>query len=224
MPTAWAEFVRAHTRLSSPPLVPEIRLNLADDVFALWEQAERETGRPDTPPPFWAFPWAGGQALARYLLDHPDVTTGRRVFDVGTGCGVVAIAAALAGASAVVATDTEPVAVVAAALNARANDVVIDVTCSDILGADGTAADEAEVVVGGDLCYERALAARVLDFCDRSRARGARVLLGDPGRTYFPRDRFTELASYDVPVTPALEDAETKRAAVWSPVAWPSAG
>ena len=209
-----AAFVHAKTRLTAPPLVPEVRLHLADEAYGLWEETEAELRRTELPPPFWAFAWAGGQALARYLLDHPGLAAGRAVLDVGSGCGIVAIAAAKAGAATVAASDVDRFAAAAVALNAEANGVVVAVTDQDVLGGDG---DGAALVLAGDMCYEKALASRVLPFLRRARARGARVLLGDPGRAYLPRARFEALATYDVPVTSDLEDAEVKRTTVWRP-------
>lgn len=215
VPVPPAAFVRAHTRLTAPPLLPEIRLHLANEVFGLWEQTESEL-LAEMPPPFWAFAWPGGQALARYVLDHPDLTAGNSVLDIGSGCGVVAIAAALAGATAVTANDVDPFAAAAIAVNAGTNAVAVSATDEDLLDGDGGGAS---LVLAGDVCYEQALAGRVLRFLARAHARGAQIILGDPGRAYLPRARFAALASYDVPVPPELEDAEVKRTTVWRP-AW----
>lgn len=214
VPMTPADFVRANTRLVAPPLVPEIQLHLADEAFGLWEKMESELRRTELPPPFWAFAWAGGQALARYLFDQPHLVAGRRVLDVGSGCGIVAIAAAKAGAATVTASDVDRFAAAAVAVNADANGVVVAVVEEDVLDGDGAGA---MLVLAGDVCYEKPMANRVLPFLARARARGARVLLGDPGRAYLPRARFEALATYDVSVTRELEDTEVKRTTVWRP-------
>jgi predicted nicotinamide N-methyase len=207
-----AAFVLANTCLMTPPLVPEITLHLAPEPIALWERTERDTGQAGLPPPFWAFPWAGGQVLARYLLDHPGCTAGRAVLDLAAGSGLVAIAAAKAGAAAVTPSETDPLACTAIELNSAANSVTLEATLGDLLG--GVAAGN-DLVLVGDGFYERRMAERLLPFLVRARASGAAVLVGDPGRAYLPRDRFEVVASYDVPVSPVLEDAEVKRSTVW---------
>jgi predicted nicotinamide N-methyase len=164
------------------------------------------------PPPFWAFAWAGGQALARYLLDQPNLVAGRRVLDLGSGSGLTAVAAARAGASMVLAADIDPLALVAVELNARANGVSVTVTADDLLAAPLPPFD---CILVGDLFYERPLAERVLARIEAASAGGADVLVGDPQRSYFPRDRFAEVARYRVPVTRDLEDSEIKNTAVW---------
>jgi predicted nicotinamide N-methyase len=192
--------------------VPEVRLHLADEAISLWERTEAELGCTGLPPPFWAFAWAGGQALARYVLDHPDLVEGRRVLDMASGCGVVAIAAAMAGASTVTASDVDELAVAAIGLNAQANGVAVCGSLEDLLDGD---AGGAEVVLAGDVFYQRAMAGRVLPFLGRARQGGARVLVGDPERAYLPRRWFKALARYQVPVTRALEDADVKATTVW---------
>jgi predicted nicotinamide N-methyase len=198
------EFVLAHTRLVSPPCLPELRLHLAGEPFAVW----REAGRL----PYWAFAWVGGRALARHVLDHPPLVAGRHVLDVASGSGLVALAAARAGAAHVVASDVDPLAVAAIALNAEANGLEVAGQLQDVLDR---GAAEAEVVLAGDVFYERALAERVLPFLERARAGGAAVLVGDSGRAYFPTARFEEIARYDLPAAGALEDADVKPAMVW---------
>lgn len=207
-----AAFVLANTRLMTPPLVPEITLYLAPEPIALWERTERDTGQAGLPPPFWAFPWAGGQVLARYLLDHPECPAGRAVLDLAAGSGLVAIAAAKAGAAAVTPSETDPLACTAIELNSAANSVALEATLGDVLS--GVAAGY-DLVLVGDGFYERRMAERLLPWLERARASGAAVLVGDPGRAYLPRDRFEAVASYDVPVSPVLEDAEVKRSTVW---------
>jgi predicted nicotinamide N-methyase len=199
------------TTLVPVPAVPELRLHQAAEATGLWDR----TGggyRSDQPPPFWAFAWPGGQALARYVLDNPDTVAGRRVLDLASGSGVVAIAAATAGAAHVLAADIDPAAVAAITRNARANGVSVAVTSDDVLGAD---ARGATVVLAGDAFYSRTMADRVLGFLRRARNGGARVLVGDPDRDFLPRRLFTALTSYDVPVRPALEDTGVKRTTIW---------
>jgi predicted nicotinamide N-methyase len=203
-------FVHANARLLAVPYVPEIRLYLAEDALSLWEETERELGSTDQPPPFWAFAWPGGQALARYILDHRDLVAGRTVLDLGAGSGLVAIAAAMAGASVVLASEPDPFAVAAIGLNARSNGVTISVT-ADVLDGSG---EDAEVVLAADVCYERRMAERVLGLLERARSRGASILLGDPGRAFLPRELLRELDAYDVPVLADLEDAPVKRVMV----------
>jgi predicted nicotinamide N-methyase len=208
-----AGFIRAHTRLAAPPLVPELALWLShDEPTSVWERLELANGRDDLPPPFWAYPWAGGIALARYLLDHRDEVAGRAVLDLGSGSGLVAIAAARAGAAAVTASDIDPMAVTAIGLNAAANDAAIIVATADLLA--GAEFGHPDLVLVGDAFYERRMAHRVLSFLDRARAAGARVLIGDPGRTYLPPD-LRALASYPVPAWAGLEDTEVKQTTVW---------
>ncbi|WP_349370802.1 methyltransferase [Salinarimonas sp.] len=206
-----AAFVRANTRLLPVPHAPELALHVADEATALWEKTEEELGRIGLPPPFWAFAWAGGQALARYVLDHPETVAGRRVLDFAAGSGLVAIAAAKAGAARVEAADIDPFARAAMPLNAAANGVTILPRGEDLIDAD----EGWEVVLAGDICYERDLAERVIAWLETLAARGATVLIGDPGRAYLPKERLTEVAIYQVPVTRALEDAEIKRSCVW---------
>jgi predicted nicotinamide N-methyase len=208
-----AAFVRSVTRLHQVPFVPEIRLQLADDIYALWEQTERELGRTELPPPFWAFAWPGGSALARFLIDHPAAVTGRSVLDIGSGSGLVAIAAAKAGASTVLATEPDPLARAAIALNAAANDVPAP-ACVDAGGEDALAA---EVVVAGDVWYEQGMAEALTTYLDQAAARGASILTGDIGRRYFPRRRFECLASYELPASVDLEGSAVLRASVWRP-------
>jgi predicted nicotinamide N-methyase len=205
-------FILANTRLLAPPLVPEIRLHLAEESLPIWRKTEEELGEMGLPPPYWAFAWAGGQALARYVLDQGGVFAGKRVLDIGAGSGIAAIAAAKSGAHNVAAADIDVLAVSAMGLNAAANGVTIAATTDDWLS--GTA-PSGDIVLVGDLFYERPLAERVIGFVRRCAAAGSLVLVGDPRRSYFPTDDFTPVAHYEVPVTRELEDAEIKRAAVW---------
>jgi predicted nicotinamide N-methyase len=207
-----ARFIRAETDIRPVPHVPEIRLHVAHEAIALWQKTEDELEELGLPPPFWAFAWAGGQGLARYLLDHPDEVAGKRVLDFASGSGLVAIAAAMAGARSVLAVDIDPFARVAAQLNADVNGVSLASEQRDLVGLDEGWA----VILAGDVCYEQGMASRVLDWLEGLEKRGARVLLGDPGRSYLPATRLRELASYDVPVVGALEDNAIKRTRVWT--------
>lgn len=207
-----ADFIQANTKLLAVPLVGEIRLHLAEESMPIWQKTEEELGRMNVPPPYWAFAWAGGQALARYLLDNPGLVEGRSVLDVGAGSGLTAIAAMKAGALKVLAADIDPYAAAAVVLNAQANNVRVGTATADLLDAPAEAFD---LILVGDLFYERELADRVLAFATEARDGGAVVLAGDPRRSYFPRDKFLQLAEYSVPVTRDLEDMEIKHTAVW---------
>ena len=208
-----AGFIRANTRLLPVPYAPEIRLHVADEATVLWQKTEEELDAIGLPPPFWAFAWAGGQALARYVLDNPALLDDATVVDFASGSGLVAIAAARAGARRVLASDLDPFAMAAIRLNAAANDVAgrVEPISDDILGT----VPQAGLVLAADVFYERDLAAAVTDWLFGLHARGVTVLIGDPGRTYLPRTRLTCLASYEVPVSRDLEDAEIKRSHVW---------
>lgn len=208
-----AAFVRAETRLRPVPLVPEIRLHVADEAVPIWQRTEEELGEMGLPPPFWAFAWAGGQALARYVLDHAEVARGRHVLDFASGSGLVGIAAAKAGAARVTCADLDPFACTAIALNGSANHVALSPESVDLIGRD----DGWDTVLAGDIFYEKDLAARVFAWLLGLSERGAQVLIGDPGRTYLPRERLEQLAEYQVPVTRELEDLEIKRTCVFQP-------
>ncbi len=208
-----AAFIAANTRLQAVPHAPEIQLWLADEVTPIWRLTEEELGEMGLPPPFWAFAWAGGQALARWILDHPHEVAGRRVIDFACGSGLVGIAAMKAGAADVLCADIDPFCAAAVALNAAANGVELAFTDRDLLDAPPPPAD---VVCAGDVCYEKPMTDRVLTWLAQARAQGARVLIGDPGRTYFPRDGLTFLAEYQVPTTRELEDLAVKRSSVWA--------
>ncbi len=207
-----AQFIEANTKLLPVPLVPEISLHLAEELLAIWQKTEEDLGRMNVPPPWWAFAWAGGQALARYVLDSPAVAAGRTVLDLGAGSGLGAIAAAKAGAASALAADTDPYALVAIALNGKVNGVVVETTGADLLASRPGRFD---AILVGDLFYERLLAERALAFIETARAQGAEVLVGDPRRSYFPKERFRRVAEYSVPVTRDLEDMEIKLTAVW---------
>lgn len=202
-----AEFIRAHTRIERPALVPELQLHVADDVVALWEAMEQTMG-PAEEPPFWAAAWPGGQALARFVLDHPQVVEGRSVLDLGAGTGLVAVAALRAGARSVLASDPDPYSGTAVAVNAETNGVGSVPVVGDILDEEPPAVD---VVLAGDVCYDRAMTERVLPFLGRAWLNGAVVLLGDPGRRYVPSEGLLAAAAYDVPDA----DGPVRRTTVW---------
>lgn len=210
------EIMRTGTRLRPVPLVPEIRLHQADDPVSLWQRMELASGRPGLDPPYWAFAWAGGQALARYLLDHPEAVRGRHAIDLASGSGLVAIAAARAGAAAVTAYDIDPLAAAAIGVNADANAVTVRAVCADVLDEDGAPEPGIDLVLVADAFYQRDLAGQVMRFIERGHARGTAVLAGDFGRPYLPRDRLTPLASYDVPGLRALEDSDIKSTTIWA--------
>jgi predicted nicotinamide N-methyase len=208
-------FVLAHTRLECPPLVPEIQLHLASDVMKLWEEtqthAEAEpAGLTALPPPYWAFAWPGGQALARYVLDRPETVAGKRVLDFGAGSGLVAIAAALAGANAQ-AAEIDPLAVAAIGLNADANAVAVGLVCEDVIGT----ASRWDAVLAGDVCYERPLAARLIPWLRALAANGVAVFMGDPGRAYFPDGDVAPIANYTVRTSLDLEDRERRETSAY---------
>jgi predicted nicotinamide N-methyase len=204
-------FILAETRLLPVPHAPEIMLHVADEATDLWQRTEEELGEIGLPPPFWAFAWAGGQALARYILDHPETVRERRVLDFASGSGLVAIAAMKAGAAEVTACDIDPFAIAAIGVNAQANGVAVTPLAADIVGQDRGW----DTVLAGDICYEHDLAARVIEWLLALSNRGATVLIGDPGRSYLPKDRLESLAVYEVPVTRTLEDSDIKKSSVW---------
>ncbi|MEO6608086.1 MAG: methyltransferase [Aestuariivirga sp.] len=207
-----ADFITAQTEILSPPLVPEVKLHLAHESVPLWQKTEEELGEMGLAPPFWAFAWAGGQALARYILDHPEIVRGKSVVDLASGSGLVGIAAMKAGASSVLAADIDPFSAAAMRLNAILNNVSMSVTTDDLLAAP---LPDADVLLIGDLFYEKELAARVFAFAENAKAKGMTVLIGDPGRSYLPKDKLEKCAEFSVPVSRDLEDAEIKRSAVW---------
>jgi predicted nicotinamide N-methyase len=206
-------FILANTRLQRPPHVPELELYLADEITPIWRMTEEELGEIGLPPPFWAFAWAGGQALARYLLDHPREVAGHKVLDLAAGSGLVAIAAMKAGAKQTVAADIDSFCAAAVEINAEVNGVTVGFLGRDMLAA---APPRAELIAAGDICYEKPLAERAMAWLRIAHKQGTRVLIGDPGRSYFPRTGLIKLAEYEVATTRELEDAEVKRTAVWT--------
>jgi predicted nicotinamide N-methyase len=206
-------FIRANTRLRPVPLAPEIVLFVADEAVPLWHKTEEELGEAGLPPPFWAFAWAGGQALARHILDHSDIVRGKIALDLASGSGLVGIAALKAGAAAVTVADIDAFACAAATLNAMQNGVTLTTCQEDLLAAPNDS--RWDVILAGDIFYERDTAQRAFDFLRGHAARGTTVLIGDPGRSYLPRGKLRRIADYSVPVTRDLEDTEIKQTAVW---------
>ncbi len=211
-PDERARFVRAHTEILAPPLVPEVKLHLAHEALPIWQKTEEELGEIGLPPPFWAFAWAGGQALARHVLDHPALVMGKRVVDLASGSGLVGIAALKAGAVEVLAADIDLFAVAAMEINAALNGVALRITGDNLLAH---AAPRHDVILVGDLFYEQSLAATCFAWLTAAREEGATVFIGDPGRSYLPKDKLVSIATYAVPVTRDLEDAEIKKTSVW---------
>ena len=209
MPIDHAAFIHQHTELLPVPLVPEIKLYLAHESVPLWQKTEDELGEMGLPPPFWAFAWAGGQALARYVLDHPEIIKGKHVLDLASGSGLVGIAAMKAGAACVLAADIDAFALAAIAINAEANGCEITSTGADLLNS---APQNFDVILVGDLFYEQQTAARCMTFLQQS---SADILIGDPGRSYLPKELLMSVAQYQVPVSRDLEDSEIKKTSVW---------
>ena len=208
-----AAFIRDNTRLQPVSHTPEIRLWLADEVTPIWRMTEEELGEMGLPPPFWAFAWAGGLALARYLLDHPEEAAGKRVLDFATGSGLVGIAAMKAGALHALGSDIDPFVEAAVHANVAANSVAMGFTTADLLSGPPP---EVELICAADVFYEKPMADRVLPWLRQAAERGTRVLIGDPGRTYFPKAGLVQLAEYQVPTTRELEDQAVKRSGVWA--------
>jgi predicted nicotinamide N-methyase len=206
-------FVFKNTRLQRLLFVPEVQLHLGEEITPLWRLIQDEQEEADAPPPYWAFAWVGGQAVARYLLDHPGEVRAKRVLDIASGSGLCAIAAMRSGAASALAADVDPFSEEAVALNARPNDVEVDFTGLDLLDAEPPKTD---LILAGDVCYERGLAARVLPWLAQAHARGIRVLVGDPERPFLPRDLLVLLEEYEVPTTRDLEDREMKRTGVFT--------
>ena len=211
-------FVRAATEVATVPLVPELRLHVAPTLVPLWEAVEQRVGG-SAPPPFWAFPWPGSVALARYVLDHSQLVVGRRVLDFAAGSGLAGVAAARSGAASVAAADIDPLAAAAQRLNAQLNGVTLEVCTADLVGSQQLGAD---VLLVGDVCYERTLAERIVPWLRQVANQGALVLLADPGRAYTPTSGLAQVATYEVPTTLELERAESMRTSVWQLLPSPS--
>lgn len=208
----YRNFILEQTVVQHAPLVPEVALHLAHESRPIWSRPHEILDRSDIPDPFWAFAWAGGQAISRALLDNTELVRGRRVLDFASGCGIAAIAAMKAGAEHVIASEIDPVAVEAISLNAALNEVPVETSLADVIGRDDPGAD---VVVAGDVFYDRQLAARLVGWFASLAARGTLVLIGDPQRSYFPRKGLEPLAEYGVPVLRALEDREVRKTSVY---------
>ena len=210
-----AEFVTRNTRIGRMPLVPEIELRLGNMVIPLWELIESEFEQRGLAPPYWAFAWPGGQVLARHILDEPSLVRGRTVLDFASGCGIAGIAAARAGALSVLCADIDPFAEAACRLNGASNHVSIHTTTEDLVGSDLVP----DIVLAGDIWYERLLAERVIGWLSSLSARGAIVLIGDPGRAYLPTSRLDSIKNYAVATSLDLEDREERRTDVYRLVA-----
>lgn len=210
-------FVIENTAVSTAPLVPEIKLHLATELTPLWEATEATLAEKGLPPPFWAFSWPGGQALARFMLDQPEIVRGKRVLDFAAGCGIASIAARMAGAGAVVATEIDPFAAVALALNGWLNQADVEIWLQDVIGQpnDPASADGFAVILAGDMCYERPLAERMTAWLRTLAAGGALVLMGDPGRSYLPKERLESLTTFSVPTTLELESSTRQETRIW---------
>jgi predicted nicotinamide N-methyase len=207
-------FIRANTALEAPAMVPEFKLWLASEYVPIWQATEAWLEEQNVDPPYWAFCWPGGQAIARYLLDNPTLVEGRRVIDFAAGSGVSSMAAVRAGAASVLANDIDALSLVAARLNARANDLAFDVSMDDWLaGPEG--APDADIVIAGDVCYERDMSTRALAWLRGHARLGRLVLLGDPGRNYFSAQGLEERARYDIPTSLQLENRGMRETVVW---------
>ena len=205
-------FIAANTLLTMPPLIPELHLHLASEITPLWQATEATLDAIGLPPPYWACAWVGGQAVARHILDHPELVRGRRVLDFAAGCGLIALAAARAGATSVTAVDIDPFALAAIRRNAAANGLAVATSGEDVLAEPPTGID---VILAGDVCYERPMAEAVIAWLRRAAAAGILVIIGDPGRSYLPRTGLTALARHLIPTLSDVEDAETKSTTVW---------
>lgn len=206
------DFILSHTQLASPSLVPEVRLHLATEVTPLWLATEAVLEANNLPPPYWAFAWVGGQALTRWVLDNPEQVRGKRVLDFAAGCGLTAVGAALAGASRAEAAEIDAFSIAAIRLNAVANGVTVEVIADDIVGSSNPGWD---LVMAGDVCYERPMAERVFAWFRRLAADGTKVLMADPGRNYLPQFGLLRVATYAVPCSMDLEDREMREASVY---------
>ena len=205
-------FIRANTRVANVPGLP-IRMHLADALTPIWEATEKDLVEANVAPPFWAFPWAGGQALSHYILDNPETVRGKRVLDLACGSGLVAVAAGLAGAETVAANDIDPMCEAAVALNAALNNVYVSYIAGDLLQGDPP---DFDVILAADVFYEQTPARLFRNMLERAHAKGATIFAGDPGRTYFPRDAFRQVAEYAVETTTEIENSPMKTARVWT--------
>jgi predicted nicotinamide N-methyase len=207
-----AEFIRAQTRLAAPSAVPELQLHLATEVTPLWQSTEDQFRTGHLPPPFWAFAWPGGQGMARYILDHPEIVRGKRIVDFASGSGIVAIAAMRAGAKQALAVDIDPLALAAITLNAQANKVKIDLSDGlDLMKP----YKKADLILAGDICYQQSLATSVTRWLRLCVEANVEVLLADPGRAYVPQEGLSRIGSYDIPTSRELEDQDSRHVTVW---------
>jgi predicted nicotinamide N-methyase len=204
-------FILDNTSILSPPHVPEVQLHLADEAHDLWHRTEDELQQSGLEPPFWAFAWAGGQGLARHVLDNSDCVRGKRVLDFATGSGMVAIAAMKAGAASVLAADIDPFTQDAVALNAALNSVTVSHTSENLIGSTGYW----DVILAGDVFYDRQMAATIVPWFETLAASGTTILVGDPGRAYLPKERLSKLSEHQVEVTRILEDQDVRKTIVW---------
>jgi predicted nicotinamide N-methyase len=206
-----AAFIRENTVVEAPRLVPEIKLHLVHEITPIWEATEKEMNEVDLSPPYWAFAWAGGQALARYIIDNPAIVAGKTVLDFGAGGGIAGIAAAMAGAARIEAADIDPFAAAAVALNAALNGASVEITTRDLIDVEPAW----DVILAGDICYEGPVAARIEAWFRRISASGVRVYIGDPGRTYLPKEGLEKITAYAVRTTREIEDTDLRNACVW---------
>jgi predicted nicotinamide N-methyase len=204
-------FIRRETVIATPPLVPEIRLHLATEITPIWQATESTLAREGLPPPYWAFAWPGGQALARSILDDPAIVAGKRVLDFAAGSGLVAIAAAKAGAQTITAAEIDRFAAEAIALNATLNGVKVPVTLEDVVGEAGPW----DLVLAGDVCYERPMAERVTAWLRKLVSQGVEVMIGDPGRSYLPKSGLQQVTRHRVPTSLELEDRTERETVIW---------
>lgn len=205
-------FIETETLPIAPSIIPELILHLATEVTPLWQLTEERMKQTELPPPFWAFAWPGGQGVARYILDHPDTVRGKRVMDFAAGSGIGALAALRAGAENVVAVDIDPLALHAIHLNAALNNLSVSTTGFIDMKKPPKNID---LIIAGDVCYQEAMAARMMRWLWLSVAEGIRVIIGDPGRAYVPKSGLTKLATYTVPTSRDLENDDRRTVRVW---------
>jgi len=210
------KFIRANTKLASPPLLPELKIHLGEDIDNFWVKSKEEVGEISPWLPYWAFTWNGGKAVARYVLDHPELVKGKHVLDIASGSGIVAIAAAKAGAASVTGNDLDQLAVAAIAMNAEANKVKVKVVPRDVMGRAAPPPRKAyDVVLAGDVFYVQAIARKARPFLERHAKAGALVLIGDPGNTYIEHERLKRCAEYRFPHNGDLYQYRVRKTVVW---------
>ena len=207
-----AEFICAQTLLAAPPLTPEIKLYLATEVTPLWHLTEERLKQNGLPPPYWAFAWPGGQGMARYILDHPEIVRGKHVLDFAAGSGIGAIAAMKVGAQSAGAIEIDPMAHAAVRLNAECNGVTVE----NIDEVDMEKPPRnTDVIIAGDVCYQQAMSAKLMRWLWLCKEKGVRIFMADPGRAYVPHEGLTERARYEVPTSRDLEDSDIRTVIVW---------